>query len=214
MEHGLLTCAWQHNTAQHTGSCSGGAWVLKLRTCDGVWPTNFERAGLGLYPCEQLANISVSPAWCTVLPLKQAYGSLQHCWSALPDSDTVLHPFIQILTGAHGLRWCQAGPGNHPQCKKQYNQFSNQCFSLDTSMSWVSFSTSTCPWIHITPDNFLKLPNVRTLRHHRSQKQITARPNSYQQSTATLRAVHEVFVGELLPSSLPLHCLHQDPLSK
>lgn len=56
--------------------------MLKLRTSDGLQLNSFERAGLGLYPCEQLANISeepASPAWHTVLPFNQAYSCLQHC---------------------------------------------------------------------------------------------------------------------------------------
>lgn len=79
---------------------------------------------------------------------------------------------------AHSLRWCKAGPGNHFQCKKQCNQFNNQCFSPDTRMSWVSISFSTCPWVpaqdtHYSA-NVLKLPYVRAVRHHQTWKQIIA----------------------------------------
>lgn len=181
MQQGLPTRALQHSTAQHTGSCSGGAWVSKLRTCDEVRPTNFERAGLGLYPWQQIANISeepVSPAWCTVLPLKQAYSSLQHCWSALGDSDTILHPFIHILKAHMAWDGVKLVQGTIPSAR---NHTTISAISVSPWIlqwdEWASASLLVHGYqhrIHVTPANFLKLPHVRTLRHHRSHKRITA----------------------------------------
>lgn len=96
--------AAQHWTAH---GASGAICGTKLWACDGVWSTNSDWAGLGLYQREQLARISLEPTfsgWFFAHPSKLVGSSLHCWWWAFMDFDIPLRP---LCPHPHGCMWLQ-----------------------------------------------------------------------------------------------------------
>lgn len=196
MQHTTNHSAWRTfsyaHMHVHTCLTAHGAWAgvcgLKLRACDGVWPTKFGTAGLGLYPCEQPARISeepVSPTWCFVLNLLNTY--------MVPFSTGDQHLWILILllypprSHPQGCTWVWMGQNLVP------NTSSARSISANSAFPWMLQCTELHGFqhrIHITPAECSNLHCARAV-----MCQLRARSRSppfwtgVSQSTAILTAV-------------------------
>lgn len=135
----------------------------------------------------------------------------QHSWNPIPCCTL----FVHILMAARGSGWPRSCSRDTSPVQKAKQTIQTVLFP--GRFNALSFSISPCPQVPAQDTHYscqLFGPPLCESSDEPAQNQKQTTSCSAVQSKATLRAVPEALVGELLTSCIVFSCLHQDPLSK